>query len=142
MGTYNHYLLPDQDYKGAAEYIKETTKDNDRLFVWGDGPYINYFSDRRMGGYSLWMKNTAYKIRELYSIGTRDAIVQARNIENFIINDLVKKDPMIIVDVSKNGLSGFKVSLKESRHLYKYVSFHYYLDKSINGIDIYRKKKK
>lgn len=142
MGTYNHYLLPDQDYKGAAEYIKETTKDNDRLFVWGDGPYINYFSDRRMGAHSLWMKNSACKIREFYSIGTRDAIIQARDIENPIINDLVKKNPMIIADVSENGLSGFNVSLKESRHLYKYVSFHYYFDKNINGIDIYRKKKK
>lgn len=142
MGTYNHYLLPDQDYKGAAEYIKETTKNNDRLFVWGDGPYINYFADRGIGGHGLWMKNSAYRIRELYSEGTREAIAQARNIENSIIADLVKKKPVIIADVSENGLSGFRVSLKESRYLYKYVSLNYFYDKNINGIHIYRKKKK
>lgn len=140
LGADKHYLLPAEDYRDAADYIKNSTKVNDAVFVWGEGPYINYYAERRMGGEHLRMKSRAGRIAALYADGTRDAILKARKIENEIIAPLVRKRPAVIADVSGNGFDGFHISLKESRHLYKYVKNNYYFDRSINGIDIYRRR--
>ena len=140
MGTDKHYLLPGYDYRDAADYIKNSTGKNDSVFVWGEGPYINYFAERRMGGDRLGMKKMAGRIIALYSEGTRDAIIKARKIENEIIAPLAKKRPLVIADVSGNGFDGFDISLNESRHLFKYIRNNYYFDRSINGIDIYRRR--
>ncbi|MCL2154461.1 MAG: hypothetical protein FWH53_02225 [Leptospirales bacterium] len=141
VGTFNDYLLPHEDYKDAVDYIIKTTKDEDPVFVWGDGPYINYFANRRIGGNSLWMKNFAYGLRGLYADGSEESTKKAENNQLNLINTLVRKKPKLIVDVSENGLSNFKVNIKEAKLLYKFVKKYYYFDKKINGIDIYRRKR-
>jgi len=140
VGTFNDYLLPHEDYKDAVDYIIKSTQDDDPVFVWGDGPYINYFTNRRIGGHSLWMKGLAYNLRDLYANGSDESIKNAESNQLNLINTLVKKRPVLIVDVSENGLSNFKVNIKEAKLLYEYVNNHYYFDKKINGIDIYRMK--
>jgi hypothetical protein len=141
VGTFNDYLLPHKDYKDAVDYIIETTKDDDPVFVWGDGPYINYFTNRRIGGYSLWMRGFAYGLRDLYTDGSAESIKKTENDQLNFINILITKKPALIVDVSENGLSNFRVNIKEAKLLYKYVDKYYDFDRKINGIDIYRIKK-
>jgi len=137
-GTFNDYLLPHNDYKDVVNYIIKTTGPDDPVFVWGDGPYINYFSNRRIGGKNLWMKNTAYKIRKYYKIYDFVSVKKAVKKENDIIEIIQKKKPVLIIDVSGNGLSNFKVNIKEARILYEYVEKNYYFENTINGMDIYR----
>ena len=45
LGTTNDYLMPDKLYHNLIDYIKEKTMKDDKIFVWGDGAYIYYFSD-------------------------------------------------------------------------------------------------
>ncbi|HPS86005.1 MAG TPA: hypothetical protein PLY36_04635 [Spirochaetota bacterium] len=141
IGTFNDYLLPHEDYRDTVDYIIHTTGKDDPVFVWGDGPYINYFSNRRIGGHSLWMKGSAYMIRDLYTTGDEKSLKKASAMESSLISLLSRKKPVLIVDVSENGLSNFKVNLKEAKVLYGYVEKNYYFDKKINGMDIYRLKK-
>jgi len=138
LGADKQYLLPDEAYRDAAEFIRKSTKPDEPVFVWGDGPYINYFADRRTGGMQQGLKRKGLRIGSLYSDGRRDAILEARGIENRIIASIASKKPVIIADISSTGPGGFNVPLRESRHLYKYVRNNYYFDRSINGIDIYR----
>ena len=140
VGTFNDYLLPHEDYRDAVDYILNNTKDTDPVFVWRDGPYINYFSNRRIGAHTLWMKRFAYELRDLYADGNDESIQKAENYQLWLIDTLVRKKPELIVDVSENGLSNFKVNIKEAKLLYKFVNDYYYFDKKINGIDIYRIK--
>jgi hypothetical protein len=142
VGTFNDYLLPHESYKETVDYIIHTTKDDDPVFVWGDGPYINYFANRRMGGQSLWMRGLAYNLRDLYSDGSDDAVKEAENNQLNLINILARKRPILIVDVSENGLSNFRVSIKEAKLLYEHINKDYYFDKKINDMDIYRIKQR
>jgi len=141
MGTYNHYLLPGKEYLEAVEYIKKNSGKNDRLFVWGDGPYLNYFADRRMGGHSMWMKNGAYRLKNLYAEGSTESLKQSRNEEQSLIKLLERKKPELIVDVSENGLSGFRVPIKNIKVLYTYLQKKYRFEKNVNGFHIYRRIK-
>ncbi len=138
-GTFNHYLLPGKEYLETVNYIRNNTGSSDRLFVWGDGPYLNYFADRRQGGTGLWMKNTAYRIKGYYDIGTAQSLEQAAGEERGLVAVLERKKPELIVDVSGNGLSGFRVPLSTLKVLNKYISTKYRKEKNINGFEIYRR---
>ena len=140
LGSDNNYLLPDRASMEAAVYIKKITRPGDRVFVWGDRPFLNYYSDRRMGGPVLRMARTAGKINDLYSSGIRKENLKARGIESDIISFLSSENVPVIADVSGNRASGFDISIKEAKHLYKYVRNNYYSDREIMGIRIYRRK--
>jgi hypothetical protein len=140
VGTFNDYLLPHKDYKDAVDYIIKSTKNDAPVFVWGDGPYINYIANRRIGGQSLWMRGFAYRIRDLYADGSEESIKKCEKDQLNLINILIRKRPILIVDVSENGLSNFKVNIKEAKLLYEFVNNYYRFDTKINGIDIYRIK--
>jgi hypothetical protein len=140
-GHFNDYLLPHSEYKDAVDYIIKTTGKDDPVFVWGDGPYLNYFSNRRIGGHDLWIKGTAYFIRDLYNKNDLNSLKKVKTAEAGIINYIDRKKPVLIIDVSKNGLSGFKVSLSEAKILNEYVKANYNYETEINGIEFYRIKK-
>jgi hypothetical protein len=140
LGSGNNYLLPDKASMEAALYIKKITRPDDRVFVWGDSPYINYYSDRRMGSPDLSMARTVERINDLYSAGIRKANIRARRIESDIISFLSSREVPVIADVSGNSSAGFDISIKDSRHLYKYVRNNYYFDRKIMGIYIYRRR--
>ncbi len=141
VGTYDDYLLPHNDYRETVEYVIKTTGKDDPVFVWGDGPYINYFSDRRIGGHHMWMKGFAYGTRDLYNKGDARSVKTAEAGEASLIGYLSRKKPVLIIDVSGNGLSNFRVNIREARYLYRYIEKNYLLEKNINGMDIYRARK-
>jgi len=140
LGIDNNYLLPDRASMEAAVYIKTITKPEETVFVWGDSPYINYYSDRRMGGPDLSMARTAERINDLYSTGIRKSNLKARGIESDIISFLSSKKVSVIADVSGNASSGFDISIKEAKFLFKFVRNNYYFDREISGINIYRRR--
>lgn len=107
VGTFNDYLLPDSSYKNTAEYIASITKPDDRIFVWGDGPYLYYFSKRKPAIFHMWPKLSIILIDKLYKTNDQESIQQARALEEYFINMLKKKKPVIFVDTSQNGLTEF-----------------------------------
>lgn len=150
-GRYNSYLLPHSSYRDTVEYIRKTTGAGDRIFVWGNGPEIYYFSKRRMGSDTLWPKSTIYKIAKLYSSGDKKNITLAKGYESHMIQLLKRKKPILFIDTSANPdqlVTGFKLArpaifdipVTAAPGLYKYLLKEYRFEKEIRGMKIYRKK--
>ncbi len=138
VGTFNDYLLPDASYKGACEYIKSITKPGDRISVWGDGPYLYYFSERRMGIAHLWPKTGIFTMTNLYEKGDPESIGIAEQMERGFIDVLQKKKPVLFIDTSENGLSTFYY--KVTPLVGKYIKNNYYLINEVDKIKIYKIK--
>ena len=139
VGTFNDYLLPDASYKNACEYIQTITKPGDRIFVWGDGPSLYYFSNRRMGISHLWPKTGIITITDLYEKGDQESIINAEQMERDFISMIKKKKPVLFIDTSENGLSTFYY--KVTPLVEKYIKSNYYFIKEVDKIKIYRIKK-
>ncbi len=150
-GRYNSYLLPHSSYRDSVEYIRKTTRPGDRIFVWGNGPEIYYFSKRRMGSDTLWPKSTIYKISKLYRSGDEKKISLAKGFESHMMQIMKKKEPVLFVDTSANLdqlVTGFKLArpavfdipITDAPGLYKYILREYRFEKEIRGMKIYRKK--
>ena len=143
VGTFDDYLLPHKSYLEAVNYIKKNTKSNDRIFVWGDGPYLYYFSGRRMGGKTLWYKNTILKIIKSYASLNPQDHQKAKGMEKTLIQTLKDKNPLLFIDTSPNGLSTFNhyYNLEKAPQIYEYVKNNYLLKATKNKMKIYRLKK-
>ncbi len=140
VGTFNDYLLPEASYKDACEYIKSITNPGDRISVWGDGPYLYYFSERRMGVNHLWPKTGISVMTALYKRGDTGSIKAAEKMETgFIEENLKKKKPVLFIDTSENGLSTFYY--KVTPLIEKYIKDNYYFLNEVNKIKIYKIKK-
>ena len=136
VGTFNDYLLPDASYKNACEYIKSITKPDDKIFVWGDGPYLYYFSQRRIGITHVWPKTGIYRITSLYEKGDIKSIVAAEQMERGFIDTIKKKKPVLFIDTSENGLSTFYY--KVTPLLNEYINNNYSYIKEVDKIKFYR----
>ena len=138
-GSFNDYLLPDASLIGTCGYIKKITGPEDRISVWGDGPAIYYFSGRRVGIYNIWPKTRIIKINRLYKKGSEESVRDARINEKQLIDVMNKKRPVLFVDTSENGFSGFYY--KMTPLVEAYVKEHYDFIKELDKIKIYRLKK-
>ncbi|MBU4484890.1 glycosyltransferase family 39 protein, partial [bacterium] len=47
-------LLPHKAYRDVVDYINNNKGTADKLFVWGNTPAINYFTDLKQGSYVMW----------------------------------------------------------------------------------------
>lgn len=138
MGTYNHYLLPEASYRDACEYIARITAPSDRIFVWGDGPYLYYFSKRRLGLHHMWPKTGLLKILELYRQGDPVSVADARDREMHWITWIEKKKPVLFIDTSENGLSNFRYPVTPL--LREYVERNYYYLATVSKMKIYARR--
>jgi hypothetical protein len=139
VGTFNDYLLPDSSYKNAAEYIASITKPDDRIFVWGDGPYLYYFSKRKPAIFHMWPKLSILLINKLYDVNTQQSIEEARGIEEYFVNMLKKMKPVIFVDTSDNGLTEFIYPVTPV--VKEYLEKHYTYIYTIDNMHIWKLKK-
>lgn len=138
VGHFNDYLLPENSYRNAAEFIKENTHPGERIFVWGDGPYLYYFSQRRMGIKHLWPKTTVIRIYELYKKGDPQSLNEAKNIERYFVEMIKIKKPILFIDTSENGLTGFVYPLTPV--LKEYVRKEYFSLTTVDKMIIYKLK--
>jgi hypothetical protein len=139
IGTFNDYLLPEASYRDAATYIKSVTNPGDRIFVWGDGPYLYYFSGRKMGTMHLWPKTWIIGLTALYNKSDIESNKAAEESEKgFIDENLKKKKPVLIIDTSENGLSTF--NYKVTPLIEKYIKNNYYFINEVDKMKIYRIK--
>ena len=79
LGTTNDYLMPDKLYFNLIEYIKTKSNKEDKIFVWGDGAYIYYFSNRLPAAYHMWPKGTIVEITSAYQSQNTAKIQRAIN---------------------------------------------------------------
>lgn len=140
MGTWDDYLLPHKSYLDTVKYIKKNTKQTDRIFVWGSGAYLYYFSNRKMAIYHLWPKNAAIKIHSYYKENTKESIKKAILKEEKYVEQLRTNKPVLFIDTSPSGFAHF--NLKVPRLIKKYLDKHYTYKTEINKMKIYRLKNK
>jgi hypothetical protein len=149
LGTVNDYLLPNGSYKATVDYVRAHTSPEDKIFVWGDGPNIYYFADRRIAIYHVWPKNSAIQITSLYAKKTPQSIAVAREIESGFLSTIEKRKAEIIVDTYPKGLqvgitrfgafAMFPYPIPPMMR--KYINENYTLETKIDGFTIYRRKK-
>ncbi len=138
VGHFNDYLLPENSYRNAAQFIEKNTCPGERIFVWGDGPYLYYFSNRRMGIYHLWPKTTVIRVHELYRRGDPDSLKEAGRLENNFIEMLEIKKPVLFIDTSENGLTGFIYPV--TPRLESYIGKNYEYIAEVDKMKIFRRK--
>lgn len=138
MGTYNHYLLPEASYRDVCEYIARITAPSDRIFVWGDGPYLYYFSGRRLGLHHIWPKTGLLRILDLYGRGDPESVTDAGNREMQWVFWMEKKKPVLFIDTSENGLSNFNYPVTPL--VREYVGRNYYYLTTVSKMKIYARK--
>ncbi len=140
VGTFDDYLLPHSDYAEAVNFIKQNSEPEDRIFVWGDGPYLYYFSGRRMGAYTLWPKNTLHRISTGLKSENTAEVQKAEEEQSLFLSRLKNKMPLLFVDTSGNGLSTFSIALKDVPEINSFVMNKYRLIGNENKMRIFKLK--
>jgi hypothetical protein len=135
VGTFNHYLLPEASYLDACNFIRSVTAPSDRIFVWGDGPYLYYFTGRRLGTKHMWPKTRVIRARGLYARGDAESLGAARSIEQEILGWIASKRPALFIDTSPNGLSGF--TFPPTPMVADYIREQYHFLAEVSGMRIY-----
>lgn len=138
VGTFDDYLLPHPSYRGACERIRALTGPGDRIYVWGDGPYLYYFSGRRLGTHHMWPKTGVIRLYSLLGKGDAQSLSAAQAIQEGIVATIKKKNPALVIDTSAAGISGFRFPMPPL--LAGHVASHYYFLEEVSGMRIYARR--
>lgn len=147
VSSMDDYLLPNGIYVNTVEYIKNSTKPDETIFVWGDGPHLYYFSDRRIAIHHVWPKGIALRIERLYRENSTGSLSEAEILENGFIVNMESKKPALFIDTSPKGLhrgitrfgSFAMYPCKVPPLMKKYLDDHYRLEKVVDDYRIYRR---
>lgn len=140
VGTFDDYLLPEPTYNDAATYLKNISSPNDKLFVWGNGPYLYYFSDMRMATYTLWPQNSLLKIKKEYTKGNYS---NGDNKQKSFVSMIKQFKPKYYADTSDSKLSEsskFFLKPEEFPIINKYFIDNFELIHKVDGVKIYKRK--
>jgi hypothetical protein len=148
VSSVNDYLLPNESYLKTVDYIRKTTLPNDTIFVWGDGPQLYYFSDRRIAVKHVWPKNAAIRIQSAYDAKNDESLARAQSIENEFIRIMERRKPTLVIDTSPKGLFLGVTKFGEfTKYPYPlpplikaYISDNYINETKIDGFTIYRRR--
>ncbi len=149
VSSVDDYLLPNKIYRDTVEYIKTNTKPDDTIFVWGSGPHLYYFSNRRIAIYHVWPQGSAESIERLYRVNTKQSIAEAEQNQFGFINYMEKRKPALFIDTSPKGLHR-GVTRLGSFAMYpynvpplmkRYLDRNYKFEKSVDSYKIYRRIK-
>jgi hypothetical protein len=140
IGTFNDYLLPDKNYLEAVKFIQNNSEKQDDIFVWGDGPYLYYFSERRMGTYNLWPKNGIFSYTTKLKSADDEIIQNGKEEEKKLLQIIIKNNPVLFIDTEENGLSTFNIKLSDSPEIYEYVHSNYELIGNPDKMKVYKLK--
>ncbi len=149
VSSMDDYLLPNGSYRNTVDYIKKNTSPADTIFVWGDGPHLYYFSDRRIAVTHVWPKGTAIHIEDLYKSGKPESVFGAVAEQTGFVRTMEKKKPVLFIDTSPKGLFRSVTRLGNfARFPYEvppvmrnYLDSHYALETVVDDFKIYRRVK-
>ncbi len=147
VSSMDDYLLPHGAYNNAVEYIKKNTAPTDPIFVWGDGPHLYYFADRRIAVASIWPKGSAISIEKLYAEKKPEAVAEAEEIQAGFLIIIERKKPALFIDTSPKGLfqavtkfgSFAKFPYDVPPVMRKYLDEHYRFETVVDEYKIYRR---
>jgi len=123
----------------VISFIKENTKNEDKIFVWGYSPEIYLWANRSPAS-RFFIPDVAVGL----SPGGERFTESNENIEKMreiILNDLKENKPFYIIDTSLICNFGYEnFPLEKISVLWQFIENEYILEKEIGKIKIYRKK--
>ncbi len=149
VSSMDDYLLPNGAYVNAVNYIRDNTKKTDTIFVWGDGPHLYYFSDRRIAIHHVWPRGGAIRIEQLYDENNSESISEAEKIQMGTVAMIEKRKAELFIDTSPKGLhrsitkfgNFAKFPYDVPPLMRKYLNEHYRFETVIDEYKIYRRVK-
>jgi len=130
-------------YIPVANYIRDHTTPNDRIFVWGFATPIYTYANRLAASRFLWCDWLTGRVS-----GTSSAKDPAFDTSKYIVKDswkllfadMMHYNPKYFVDSSPGNYHDYgKYPLSKYPKLKRFIDERYHLEKSINGIAIYRR---
>jgi len=149
VSSMDDYLLPGNSYRNTVDYIRKNTSPSDTIFVWGDGPHLYYFSDRRIAIQHVWPKGSAIQMERSYRSGNPLLVAEAEAEQRGYIIEMEKKKPALFIDTSPKGLFRSVTKLGDFAKfpydvppvIREYLDRHYSLQAVVDDFKIYRRIK-
>lgn len=129
------FWSPKPDYRLASQHVRERTKPDDQIFVWGWFPPLYQAADR--------CPATRFVYTHLHS-GKKGAGVEAKHhyvpeAWDMLMVDLEKSKPPYVLDTSKGDYS-YDFPPEGFPRLWDYLSAHYEVETTIAGVRLFRRK--
>jgi len=130
-------------YQAHADFIRNKTSPNDRIFVWGCVPSIYLLADRLPASRFLRTDNLAGRIAGLGS-GQDDQQLQkfiTPGSWEMFFEDVRKNPPLYILDTATAGLHDFQnYPLTRYPEMQELLEKHYEQEPSFEKVSIYRRR--
>ena len=131
-------------YRAVAQYVREHTQSDARVFVWGNSPEIYLYARRRMA--SRYM-SVNYQTGHVWGTSTNDlgGDPDRKNVPaecwNNLMDDLQSNLPEIIVDAAAGKLDKMDDEpIARHPRMAAFVARHYRLEATVLGVPLYRRK--
>lgn len=138
--------VPDEnvrDYIPVSEYIREHTREGDRIFVWGFATAIYFYSRRDAASRFLWCDWLTGRVSGTPSARDPDfdttAFIKPGSWGMFF-GDLERTKPAYLVDTSPGNWHDYgKYPISKYPALMDYLQRHYRYETTIDQMDLYRR---
>jgi hypothetical protein len=131
-------------YRAVANYLRQHSAADARVFVWGNSPQIYLYAERRMGTRYPSVNYQTGRVwgtpaNEVGGRPYRDGI-PANAWEN-LLGDLERNRPDFIVDAAAGKLNKMdEESIARHPRMAALVAYHYVLAALVEGVPIYRRR--
>jgi hypothetical protein len=133
----------DERYRAAGSWIRSHSRQNDRVFVWGDSSQIYVYAQRVMGTrFAFCNYHTGITYGRTTTLGGQDAADPSQVVARAwseLFEDLHRAPPAIIADAAAAGLHGFGGhTLDRYPAIWVFIQEQYRYVATIGGIRIYQ----
>jgi hypothetical protein len=132
----------DERYRAAGLWIRSHSRQDDRLFVWGDSSQIYAYAQRVMGTrFAFCNYHTGITYGRTTTLGGQDVADPSQVVARAwreLLEDLHRAPPAIIADAAAAGLHGFgDHSLEHYPEIWTVIQARYRYAATVGGIRIY-----
>lgn len=138
---------PGKDYasinREVGEYIRERTQPSDKIFVWGWGHGIYYYSDRQIASRYVISDFLTGKVPGTTPSENRAERLRGSSVGSWEIffQDLEKAKPKYFVNTSPSGMHGYDLyPPEEFPQLSGYLEDRYVLERTMDGVELLRRR--
>ncbi len=130
------FWSPKPDYRPAAEFLRKSTRPDERVFIWGRSPVLYVASDRCPSTRFVYAHHLAGASQAQGGLNAHSVPEGWRQ----LLEDLERQPPPYIVDTS-HGQYDFQYAPIESYPLlWRIVSEQYELETELAGVRFYRRR--
>jgi hypothetical protein len=124
---------PQPDFRAATDYVRAATRPDERLLVWGWAPGMYVAADR--------CPSTRFVYAHIF-VGFDAAHSSWHEVPEawpMLLDDLGREPPRFILDTSGGGYNFDPFPMQRYPQLWDFVKTRYFLDRTVEGIKIYRR---